>query len=387
MTHDQTDESHEKESSMKKTVSVLMAAALCAAMIGGCSGSSQTGSTTASGTESAASAAGETTQTEASAEAKAENKKIDKLNVYFVPSREPEEIVTATEPLKDMLKNELGKEGYDIGEVVITVGTSYEAVGEALSAGTADIGLIPGGTYVLYDDGAEVILTATRDGLSKNSDNAKDWNDGKATEASTEQVTSYRSLIIAGPSEKGQELAAKVNNGEALAFEDLDGANWSIMSSSSPAGYIYPSLWLQENFQKNLLNLSHAVQSDSYGSAFARLASGQVDVLCTYADARRDYVDKWNSEYGRTGSIWEETNVIGVTPPIFNDTVSVSKTSKIMDDDFKKAVLNAFINIGNTEEGKKVIAIYSHNGYQPAQSSDYDSERAAQKMIKELNAK
>jgi len=378
-----TDESHKKESSMKKTVSVLMAAALCAAMIGGCSGSSQTGATTAAGTEAASSAAGETTK----AEAKAENKKVDKLNVYFVPSREPQEIVTATEPLKDMLKSELGKEGYDIGEVVITVGTSYEAVGEALSAGTADIGLIPGGTYVLYDDGAEVILTATRDALSKNFDSAKDWNDGKATEGTTDQATSYRALIIAGPSEKGKALADKVNKGEALTFEDLDGANWSVMSSSSPAGYIYPSLWLQDNFQKNILNLSHAVQSDSYGSAFARLASGQVDVLCTYADARRDYEEKWKSEYGRAGSIWEETGVIGVTPPIFNDTVSVSKTSKIMDDAFLQAVQNAFINIGNTEEGKKVIAIYSHNGYKPAQSTDYDNERAAQKMIKELNAK
>jgi phosphonate transport system substrate-binding protein len=371
-----------KESSMKKTVSVLMAAALCAAMIGGCSGSSkQAGATTAAASAGAESSAntGETT--------KAENKKVDKLNVYFVPSREPQEIVTATEPLKDMLKTELSKEGYDIGEVVITVGTSYEAVGEALSAGTADIGLIPGGTYVLYDDGADVILTATRDGLSKNSDVAKDWNDGKATEAATEQATSYRSLIITGPSEKGQALAKKINGGEALTFEDLDGANWSVMSSSSPAGYIYPSLWLQENFQKNILNLSHAVQSDSYGSAFARLASGQVDVLCTYADARRDYEEKWKAEYNRSGSIWEETSVLGVTPPIFNDTVSVSKTSKIMDDDFKKAVSNAFINIGKTEDGQKVIAIYSHKGYQEAKSADYDNERNAQKMIKELNAK
>lgn len=369
---------------MKKTVSVLMAAALCAAMIGGCSGSQKAAATTAGNEVAATAAGGAAADTTA---AKAENKKIDKLNVYFVPSREPEEIVTATEPLKDMLKTELGKEGYDIGEVVITVGTSYEAVGEALSAGTADIGLIPGGTYVLYDDGADVILTATRDGLSKNSDSPKDWNDGKATDATTDQVTSYRALIITGPSDKGKELGTKVNNGEALTFEDLDGANWSIMSSSSPAGYIYPSLWLQDNFQKNILNLAHAVQSDSYGSAFARLASGQIDVLCTYADARRDYEDKWTSEYGRTGSIWEETNVIGVTPPIFNDTVSVSKTSKIMDDDFKKAVQNAFINIGNTDAGKEVIAIYSHKGYQPAQSSDYDNERAAQKMIKELNAK
>ena len=45
-----------------------------------------------------------------------------------------------------------------------------------------------------------------------------------------------------------------------------------------------------------------------------------------------------------------------------------------------------FINIGNTDAGKQVIAIYSHNGYQIAQSSDYDNERAAQKLIQELSA-
>lgn len=41
---------------------------------------------------------------------------------------------------------------------------------------------------------------------------------------------------------------------------------------------------------------------------------------------------------------------------------------------------------GNTDAGKKVIAIYSHNGYQVAQASDYDNERAAQKLIQELTA-
>ena len=60
---------------MKKSVSVMMAIALCAAMVSGCSGSGGQKDTAA------------------------ENKKIDKLNVYFVPSRDPEEIVTATEPL------------------------------------------------------------------------------------------------------------------------------------------------------------------------------------------------------------------------------------------------------------------------------------------------
>ena len=118
----------------------------------------------------------------------------------------------------------------------------------------------------------------------------------------------------------------------------------------------------------------------------ARLASGQVDVLVSYADVRRDYTDQWQSEYGRTASIWDETNVIGVTPAIYNDTVSMSKTSEIMTDEFKTALQNAFINIGNTEEGKEVIAIYSHQGYQVAKSEDYDNERAAQQLIQEMTA-
>ena len=380
---------------MKKALSLLLAGVLCVGLLAGCGGqnsesqsssTSSTNSTTssASSTDSSANSTDSSTSTTATSETS--NKKIDTLRIAFVPSREPEEIITATEPLKQMLTDELATLGYDVGEVDITVGTSYEAVGEALAAGTADVGLIPGGTYVLYDDGCDVLLTATRDGLSIDSDNAKDWNDNAPTEPTTEQVTSYRALMIAGPSEKGKELAAKVNAGEALTWEDVSSANWSVANSSSPAGYIYPSLWLQENFDKNITDLPHAVQSDSYGSAFARLASGQVDILCTYADARRDYEDEWTTEYGMTNTIWDDTAVVGVTPAIYNDTISVSKTSPIMDDDFKQALGQAFINIGNTEEGKEVIAIYSHNGYQWAKSEDYDSERAAQEMIQSLNS-
>ena len=363
---------------MKKALSILLTGVMCIGLLAGCGNSAD--SSQSDGTSTAE------ISTSTTAASETGSKKIDTLRISFVPSREPEEIITATEPLKQMLKDELSTLGYDVNEVDITVGTSYEAVGEALTAGTADIGLIPGGTYVLYDDGCDVLLTATRDGLSIDSDNPKDWNDNAPTQATTEQVTSYRALMIAGPSEKGKELAAKVNAGESLTWDDLSSANWSVASSSSPAGYIYPSLWLQENFGKNITELPHAVQSDSYGSAFARLASGQVDLLCTYADARRDYEDKWKSEYGMTNSIWDDTAVVGVTPAIYNDTISVSKASPIMDDDFKKALGQAFINIGNTEEGKKVISIYSHKGYKWAKSEDYDSERAAQEMIQSLNS-
>ena len=163
---------------MKKALSLLLAGVMCIGLLAGCGGQN-TEDTQGSGSTP------DTSSTQESG-----NKTIDTLRIAFVPSREPEEIITATEPLKQMLTDELAKLGYDVGEVDITVGTSYEAVGEALAAGTADVGLIPGGTYVLYDDGCDVLLTATRDGLSIDSDNAKDWNDNAPTEPTTAIIRS-----------------------------------------------------------------------------------------------------------------------------------------------------------------------------------------------------
>ena len=37
------------------------------------------------------------------------------------------------------------------------------------------------------------------------------------------------------------------------------------------------------------------------------------------------------------------------------------------------------------EEGKEVISIYSHKGYEVAESSNYDNERKAQEIIKSIS--
>ena len=259
----------------------------------------------------------------------------DELVVYFVPSRDPAEIQKATKPLAEMLKAELSKLGYDFEKVRIEVGTSFEAVGEALSSGTAQVGFIPGGTYVLYDDGVDVALTATRFGLNHDSENPADWNTAP-TENTNNKVKYYRS-----------------------------------------------SLWLQENFGISITDLKSKVALDNYATSLSQLASGQIDVMVTYADARLDYVDQWNSNFGRTASIWDETNVIGVTDGIYNDTISVTKDAS-MTSELKEAIQQAFINIGNTEEGQKIISIYSHKGYEIGNSSDYDAEREAQKLIKSM---
>mgnify|MGYP001203711284 FL=1 len=101
----------------------------------------------------------------------AENIKLDKLTFEFVPSKDADVIITGTKNLPQLVQAEMAKHGYDIGEVDITVGTSYEATGEAMCAGAIDIGWLPGGTYAIYSQNKEVdvILTATRDGLSNDS--------------------------------------------------------------------------------------------------------------------------------------------------------------------------------------------------------------------------
>lgn len=308
----------------------------------------------------------------------------EELVVYFVPSRNPEEIETATKPLEEMLKKELSAQGFDFKKITVSVGNSFEAVGEALAAGTAQVGFIPGGTYVLYSDDVEVALTATRDGLNHDSENAKEWNAAPTTGVD-KLVTYYRSLVIAGPSEKGEKLAAKINKGEALTKEEIEGATWGISSNTtSPAGYIYPSLWLQDNFGISITDLPNKVALDNYATSLSQLASGQIDIMVTYADARRDYVEKWNTDFGRSGSIWDETNVIGVTAPIYNDTISVTKDKKVVSDELKAAIQKSFINIGKTEEGQGVISIYSHKGYEIGDDANYDSEREAQKLIKSM---
>ena len=153
----------------------------------------------------------------------ADNQHFDKLTLEFVPSKDADVIIAGTANLPELVQAEMAKLGYDIDEVDITVGTSYDATGEAMSAGAIDIGWLPGGTYALYSDDTDVILTATRNGLSNDSTNPADWNgEANKTLKNGPQVTFYRALIYAAPTEYGKKLAEKVNAGEALMSTDYD---------------------------------------------------------------------------------------------------------------------------------------------------------------------
>lgn len=326
----------------------------------------------------------------------AENKKLDKLTMQFVPSKDADVIITGTKNLPELLKAEMAKQGYDIGSVNISVGASYEATGEGMAAGTIDLGWLPGGTYALFSKDVDVVLTATRSGLSNDSTDPKTWNGvANKTEKNGPQVTFYRSLIYAAPTEKGKALAAKVNAGEKLTWDDVNNASWAVLKTSSSAGYIYPTLWLMENFDgKKLTDLANVVTLSGYGESFAQAAAEGVDIIACYADGRNDYEKAWElpidqkdetgkQGMGRKAPIWDELNVIGVTEGIYNDTVSITRANPaVYNPEFIKAIQTALINIIGTPEGQEIFSVYSHTGYAVAQDSDYDGARKALDVVK-----
>ena len=327
----------------------------------------------------------------------AENIKLDKLTFEFVPSKDADVIITGTKNLPELVQAEMAKHGYDIGEVDITVGTSYEATGEAMCAGAIDVGWLPGGTYAIYSENKEVdvILTATRAGLSNDSTDPATWNgDANKTLPTDEQVTFYRSLIYATPSAYGKELAAKVNAGEKLTWEDLDKANWAVSNTSSSAGYVYPTMWLMENYDgKKISDLSNVTPSVGYADAFAQAAAEQFDIIVCYADGRRDYEKAWNlptdskdetgkAGMGRKDSIWNELNVIGVTAPIYNDTVAITTANpQVYNPEFIAAMQQSLINLINTPDGQEIFSVYSHKGYAIATDADYEGARTALHVV------
>ena len=352
---------------MKKFLATLLSLALCLGVTTGCAGK-----------EAPAANSGKDV-------AETGVKEIPSLKIAFSPYADADQITTATEPLEQLLQAKLLEKGYDVKEIDMTVGTSYTAVGEALSAGSADIGFISGGNYVLFSDDCDVLLTALRYAINKDSDNPADWNDGTIEENTQDMSTYYRCILLAGPSEKGQALLAKVNNGEELTWDDLNSATWSVLGPTSASGYIYPCLWLQDHYGKGISDLEHVVQSDSHTTSVARLASGQVDVMVSYGHIRIKNAPIWESDFGGTAPMVEQTGVIGVTDGIYNDMIAYSKNSDTMADEaFRQALGEAFIEIAETDEGRDIISVFSQVGYTWGKDSDYDGERAAQELLKSV---
>lgn len=365
---------------LKKVRGVLCILLAAVTMLSGACGNSGTSAPAPAPTTAATETAAQ------QAEQPQEEVQIDKLRIIYVPSTDAQVLLAAVEPLKQMLIDELKTHGFQVGEVEITVGTSFEVVGESLASGSVDIGIGGASVYVTYDDEVDLLLTATRNDFNKEGDDPKTWNNGLPERIEGKLTTGYRGLIYAGPSNYGRQLAEKVDNGEALTWDDLNQATWAVGNTTSNAGYLYPCLWLKKNYDKVFADLANVIPGTNYPTMFTQAASEQIDVFMVFADGRTDYEEAWTAELGRSESIWDEVRVIGVTDMIMNDVIMGSQISDVMMiPGFKEAYSQSMISISATEAGREAIDILSHNGYVIGNDADYDSVRDVQAIIKTLD--
>lgn len=317
----------------------------------------------------------------------AEPNKISELVFIGVPSMDPDLILSRLEPMKEEIKSRFLEYNYEIENVEFIVSTNNNAAGEALISGSALMGYMGGSTFIDYEsEGLVILMTALRGNMEVDSLDPKEWNTGKIINRSKSDKVPYtRTLIYAGPSPKGKRLADKIMNNELLTWSELNDVTWCHSSSvNSGLGYIFPSLWLYENYGKTLKDLNNVILMNNNGDYAINLALENCDVAVSYMTLRNDYETKWNTEFNRDGLIWDDIRVIGVGAEIPNGVIVLSKNHPDYSEEFASVIQTIFMNLTNTDKGIEAFGVYNIEGFEVGISSDFDVLRKANELVRGL---
>lgn len=266
------------------------------------------------------------------------------LTIQFVPSQAATKLQARAKPLEKMLSKRLGI------PVHVSMSTDYNTVVEAMKSKKVDVGFLPPDGYVLAhkQGAADLLLQAERYGVKQPG--------GKATK---NLVKSYRAEILV---KKG----SKIKN-----WKDLKGKSISVQNPTSTAGYVFPVAELKQK-GLDVTKDCKLVTVTGHDQAVLNVLNGDTDAAFVFEDAR-NIVKKDNPK------IMSEVVPIYFTKPIPNDTISVVPN---MSKSFRKKLAKAFIAVGKSKEGRKVIeSVYSHEGYDYAKDSDFNIIRKYDKIV------
>ena len=266
------------------------------------------------------------------------------LTIQFVPSQAATKLQARAKPLEKMLSKRLGI------PVHVSMSTDYNTVVEAMKSKKVDVGFLPPDGYVLAhkQGAADLLLQAERYGVKQPG--------GKAT---NQLVKSYRAEILV---KKGSKIKS---------WKDLKGKSISVQNPTSTAGYVFPVAELKQK-GLDVTKDCKLVTVTGHDQAVLNVLNGDTDAAFVFEDAR-NIVKKDNPK------IMSQVVPIYFTRPIPNDTISVIPS---MSKSFRKKLAKAFIAVGKSKEGKKVIeSVYSHEGYAYAKDSDFNIIRKYDKIV------
>ena len=312
---------------------------------------------------------------------------IDTITIGFAPTVDPEKIIAGTHNLETLLIDELKKLGVSVNNINISVMTSYDAAAESLLSGSNLIAFMPTTTFAIAQtDDIEPFLEGLRLAQNANSTLPKDWNNNLPNVyIEGEYSAVFYSLIVLGPSVYGKILKELYIKNGKLTWDELNTANICFGSNpTSSATFIYPSMWLYDNFNKIFNDIEHVIPSNNSTEMTANLAMKVCDVAPISSMSRVRYENDWQEEWERSESIWVETYVIGVSEPITNGMFGISKVNENYSEILKEKLIQAFLNIANMNDGKEIFNSINLEGVSEVSDNYLESTYASIDFMREI---
>ncbi|MCI2055992.1 MAG: PhnD/SsuA/transferrin family substrate-binding protein [Oscillibacter sp.] len=271
----------------------------------------------------------------------------------------------AVDAFCESLRGALKDHGVDVGKVTVTFGTSEAATAQALEAGGVQAAVLSGESYVKYGSGSLVV--AAGDVLNERDDGDSTdpavWNGEEALTAQRQTPRAgLRTLLAAGPSDYGAQLARRVQNGKTPSWTELDHAAWGVLAGDTAMA----SQWLEDNYEGNTIeDLSTVTTFDTYADLLWALANGEVDAAVLPEDMFFYCVDlgMWTAPafepvensasrgLGRENPMWDEVTVLGVSERYFTAVMAVSVTDQtVSSSTFTAALQAALLNLSQSHQ-------------------------------------
>lgn len=265
------------------------------------------------------------------------------LTLALVPSGDAKKLVETVKPLESALTQRLGI------PVKGVITADYQAAVEAIGSNQAQIGMLPSLQMSQACDkyGAKPALQTLRKGKST-----------YAAQMFTNNPSKYcKDTPAPGPNGMLYCNGTASGNGPAGLDEvsKIKGAKVAMLSSASPAGYIFP-VAAMKNAGVDVSDVSPIKVTANDASVLA-VAKGDAEVGFSYWDAR-EVVKKDNPDIG------QKVVVFALTDEVPNDGVSLSSK---LSPEWQDKIKSAMLDYAKTDDGVKVLsAIYQITGLKEA---------------------
>lgn len=322
--------------------------------------------------------------------------KIEKLSIVLAPREVPQDLLSTGEAFKTALHAAMVKKGYDLQDIQITIGSSNADAQTQVVEGKADIAYLPVLNYVdALDDGLVLLASTTHMRLDLGNEDLSVYNVKSEQSTQTSLLPYRRSVIMTGPSVYGRQLYQKFSSGEEVTWIDLNQASWCHVLVTSLDGYIMPSLWLIDHYERRMGELfDHTLVVKGYLDMMASLANEDCDIAVGPDTLRNTYENMWTTSkdtdgFGRSANIYDEVKVIGATNKLYDDVFVtrplVDSEDEFMDEKFVTALKDSLMSLANqTEAPLELFKLLGFEGLAQVDATEYEALIPALEYIQRI---